>query len=212
MSDCCQPAYDSIFDQSTAKKQLARYRKKGVKRSSRLMLKALEDLPLEGRLLDIGGGVGALSFELLQKGMHHTTHVDISQAYSKTFQEEIDRLEMEEQAQRIQGDFLDVHPLVNAVDLVVLDKVICCYENFAELIEHSTAKSQRWYACTIPRDKWWVKAVNGFGMWMQRLRNHPFRSYVHPVSEIERLIGKAGFSKVRERKSREWMTLVWERT
>ena len=53
------------FDASVAARDLERYRRKGPDRASRLLLSALRDhVNTEASLLDIGGGVGVLDFEL----------------------------------------------------------------------------------------------------------------------------------------------------
>ncbi len=69
------------FDSGFAQRDLKRYRKKGPNRTTRMLL---EDLAAEdvnnGTLLDIGGGVGAVQFELLDAGVSRAVAVDASRS------------------------------------------------------------------------------------------------------------------------------------
>jgi hypothetical protein len=70
---CCgdfRNAADLQFTSDKAAKELRAYRKGHVGPTTRLLRDGVVDLGLsDGTLLDIGGGVGALTFELLERGM-----------------------------------------------------------------------------------------------------------------------------------------------
>jgi predicted RNA methylase len=63
---CCQcQGIQTLFGERVARNDLKRYRKKGPLKT-RMLLQALKAEGVEGAtLLDIGGGVGAVSNELL---------------------------------------------------------------------------------------------------------------------------------------------------
>lgn len=68
--DCCHPDYDSVFSARRARKDLARYRKKGPDKTTRLLIDALRAAGVEGKtLLDIGAGIGAIDHDLLDAGV-----------------------------------------------------------------------------------------------------------------------------------------------
>lgn len=210
--DCCQKMYDDFFGQKMAQKQLKQYLKKGVRKNSRPIISALKKLPVQGQtLLDIGGGIGQITFELSKQGIDKVTHVDLSSGYINTFWEEVEKRKMKDQVSTMLGDFVDLHEKVPSSDIVTLDKVICCYEDFEHLVNYSAAKAKKWYAFTIPRDVWWVKAVQKIGVLIQKIRNDPFRPYVHPVDQIEARLEQSGFKKIDQQYRREWMTCVFER-
>lgn len=212
MSTCCQPEYEREFNISIAEKELRDYLTKGLKKNSRPLRDILHGLPVrEKSLLDIGGGIGALTFELIDRGISKAVYVDISTAYLRTFRSELQHREQEEQVTALQGDFLEVHSKVPVVDLVTLDKVICCYENYTDLVRLSSAKARRWYAFTLPRNVWWVRWGHGAGQWLRHLIGRSFTSYVHSVEDIERILTEAGFQKKRQSYRREWTTLLFER-
>ncbi len=210
--DCCQKMYDDFFGQKMAQKQMKYYLRKGVRKNSRPMINLLKKLPLKNHtLLDIGGGVGQITFELDKVGISNITHVDLSSSYLNTFLGEVKKRNMSGRVKTTLGDFVEVHEELGQSDLVTLDKVICCYEDYKKLIDYSSAKAKKWYAYTIPRDEWWVKAVQQIGVLIQKLRKDPFRPYVHSVEKIEERLTKAGFKKIDQRLNREWMTSVFQR-
>ena len=60
---------------------------------------------LTGTLLDIGSGVGSLTFGLLERGITHAVAVDASSAYNRVARQEAERLGREGAVQFIHGDF-----------------------------------------------------------------------------------------------------------
>ncbi len=210
MSDCCATRYDDKFDLERAQTELEEYLRTGIKKSSRPLMNLLQKLPLEGKtLLDIGGGIGSIDFELFKRGLTQTTYIDISRAYTDTFIAEAKRRNIMDNCRVIKGDFPILAPLINRADLVVLDKVICCYDDYVDLVSSSIGKADKWYAYTIPRDNWWVKVGQKFDGWARSFRGDRFRTYIHPVRKIERLIQKAGFKKIDQRFQREWLSVVF---
>ena len=72
MPCCCSSAGASAerqFSEKRAAKDLAQYRSKGPGATARLLLAGLAEAgPVEGRLLDIGSGIGSLTFEFAGPG------------------------------------------------------------------------------------------------------------------------------------------------
>lgn len=212
MNDCCHLSYQNEFDNSNAKKELENYRRNDLKKSSRALLEVVKKLPLQGKaLLDIGGGIGVIPLELFREGIHQTTHIEISEASRQAFLLEAKRQAIIDKVESKCGDFLDIHHHVNTADLVTLDKVICCYENYQDLVKESVAKARLWYVYSIPRDVWWVRLVHRAEQWVRKWQGKYFRSYIHPSAKIEKLVQAAGFQKVQQRHQREWLIVVFEK-
>lgn len=210
MNCCCQASYDNVFDVKRAKKELETYRQKGVKKNTAPLLRGLKGLPIEGSsLLDIGGGAGIITFELLKKGLKKSTQIDISHAYVCVINEEIERLSIPNFSAS-QGDFVENHQDIDTVDLVTLDKVICCYEDYRALVQKSTSLCHRWYAISIPKDNIWVKMTHRLANWFLRWR-WGFDSFIHPVEKINALVEEAGFTKISESRRLQWLYVVYER-
>ena len=208
----CYDSYHCLFDSKKAEEDLKNYKTDGPKKSSLPMLEMIKRQELDGlSLLDIGGGVGAVSFELMKNGIRETTYVDISKAYSEVMLREAEERNLKDKVTVYLGDFTELAEKINPVDIVTLDKVICCYPDYKELVSQSVSKAKKYYAYIIPRDIWWVK----IGLWIddkfRALRKSKFKTYAHPVSEINTLIEKEGFNQIERTHKREWLIALFEK-
>jgi magnesium-protoporphyrin O-methyltransferase len=138
--------------------------------------------------------------------------VDASSAYLKIATEEAKRLGHEAQVKFIHADFTDVADELPQVDVVTLDRVVCCYPNFRELLKAASSKSRRAIALTYPREEWYIKIVMSIMNFFQQLRNDPFRVFVHPVAEMESLLNGEGLRKVSVRRLFVWEMALYQRT
>lgn len=213
MENCCNLAYQDTFDHKRAKKELADYKKKGVKANSQPLLKLIQNLPLkDAEVLEIGGGIGALVFESFKRGIQRAFCIDISKAYADTFLTESKEKGLEDKIEHYLGDFLEHSDKTPQVDLVILDKVICCYEDYVELINTSSAKAKQWYAFTLPQNNLVVKIGHALSMAVKRLKGDPFTSYIHPISTIKELLKNAGFEEIASSNRRGWKSMLFEKT
>lgn len=212
MDNCCHTGYQTIFDDKRAKKQLRRFKKKGLTGTTRRLVEGIRPRIHPGQsLLDIGGGIGGISLTLLKEGISEVKHVDISEAYIHTFRNELTARNQDGQVEIFPGDFVEMEEQIPETDWVTLDKVICCYPDYRQLVRHSAQKARKGYAYAIPRDVWWVRLINRLGQAYLKWTGTSFRSFVHPAEEIERQVTQLGFTRIRQEYMREWMCVVYER-
>jgi magnesium-protoporphyrin O-methyltransferase len=143
---------NNTFGEDEAKANLKDYRKRGPAKQTKLILEAVRSLGLkDAALLDIGGGIGTIHHELLKDVASEATHVDASSAYLKIATEEAKRVGHEAQVKFIHADFTDVADELPQVDVVTLDRVVCCYPNMRALLKAASSKSRTAIAMTYPR-------------------------------------------------------------
>src|SRR5436190_21023723 len=148
--NCCQIT-DNTFGEEEAKANLKDYRRRGPAKQTRLILEAVRSLGLkDASLLDVGGGIGTIHHELLKDIVREATHVDASSAYLKVATSEAKRLGHSEQVKFIHADFTEVAADLPQVDVVTLDRVVCCYPDFRRLLKSAAAKSRTAIALTYP--------------------------------------------------------------
>ena len=200
MTCCCSSFGDAVERQFSAKKatkELTRYRAKGPEPTTRLLLAALTKAgPLHGRLLDVGSGIGALTFELLERGLTSSVGVDFSSAHVETASKEASRRSQSHSTRFVQGDFVDMASQLPAADIVALDRVVCCYPEFERLLDESLRHANRYFAFSYPRDLWYVRTWVGLENLGRRITRNAFRSFVHPVSAMEQVIQRSGFTRL----------------
>jgi magnesium-protoporphyrin O-methyltransferase len=203
--NCCEIT-DNAFGEAEARTQLRNYRKHGPAKQTKLILEAIRSLKLkDADLLDIGGGIGAIHHELLEDVARAATHVDASSAYLKEAKAETARRGHSDQVNFIHADFTDIASELPEVEIVTLDRVVCCYPDFHRLLKTAADHSRQALAFTYPRETWYMR----FGLtvinFFQNLRKDPFRVFLHPVAEMDSLLKKEGFERVSLRR-----ILVWE--
>ena len=126
--------------------------------------------------------------------------------------EEAERSGQSQLIRFVQGDFVECSTHLAEADTVTLDRVICCYAHYQPLLDRALSRAVRGFAFSYPRDRWWVRAGGHFENTLRQLRSNPFRTVVHPVAAMQRLIGDAGFTLVNHSQTTIWSADVYRRT
>jgi len=204
---------EEYFDQKVADQDLQRYLNRGPDKTTQMLIDALKSLGLAGlTLLDIGGGVGVISHELLRFGVRKITHVEASSAYYAAAKREAERRGVADRFQYFLGDFVDLSEDIPAADIVTLDRVICCYHDVEGMVHSSTKLSKGVYALVYPRDVFWMKAFTSLQNLFFRWRGSPFRVYVHPIREVDSHVRRHGFQLLSLQKTFVWEVAVYRRS
>ena len=196
---------DEHFNADMVATELAQYRRNGPGRTTRLLREGLMSADLrEGTVLDVGGGLGILSLELLDAGFSRAIVVDASSAYLAAASEEATRRGRSSVTEFTHGDFLLVAGKVAASSVVTLDRVVCCYPTYEPLLEQALHLAKTGFGVSYPRDRWFVR----LGMWLENAlrewRGNPFRTFVHPPSDMRRIIEGAGFRLASRGRTAAW--------
>jgi len=215
VSACCS-TYGNVagahFDKKIARRDLENYRKKGPGPTARLLRDLLGDTgAVKGTLLDVGSGVGGLSFELLERGVERAILVDASAAYLAAAAQEATRRDRLRAVGFRHGDFLEVASLIPPATIVTLDRVICCYPAFESLLKVALEHAEHFFAYSYPRDLWYVRAAIAGENGLRKLKRNPFRAFVHPVDRMTRTIEREGFRLAAHRQTWQWSADVWVR-
>ena len=211
---CCCTFEETVDEQFTSKKagrELERYRRKGAGSTTRLLIEGLSQAGIvDGTLLDVGAGVGALTFELLDRGIGRAVIVEASAGYAGAASDEAARRRHTTHIDLVRGDFLEVADTIPMASVVTLDRVICCYPLYEQLLSEALRHAERGFAFSYPRDRWYVRT----GMRLEnalRRRRTRFRTFVHPESRMRELIADAGFELVSQRQTITWSADVFVR-
>jgi hypothetical protein len=209
---CCSfgDSAEQHFNADKVAKELALYRRKGPGPTTHRLRDGLVSAGLrEGTLLDIGGGLGILSLELLDVGFSRAVVVDASSAYLAAAFEEAMHRGRSTSMEFLHGDFLLVTGTLAPASVVTLDRVVCCYPSYEPLLERAVRLANTGLGISYPRDRWFVR----LGIWlentMRRRKGNPFRAFVHPPSEMMRIIERAGFRLASRRRTPAWSSDVF---
>lgn len=211
---CCYShvcdAAERQFSEKRAAADLRQYRAKGPGQTARLLLAGLAKAdPLQGRLLDVGSGIGALTFELLKRGMTSAVGVDLSSAYVSAASAEVARLCRSDAARFVRADFLDVASELPSADVVTLDRVVCCYPQHERLLDEALRHADRYVALSYPRDRWYVRLWVRVENFVRQIRKNSFRTFVHSAHAMEQRIRRADFTLLSRGCTRTWCADVY---
>lgn len=205
---CSTGRFFSLF----ARRYRRRYAKKGFEPSQRQLLEGITRAGFSGaRVLEIGSGVGYLHQHLLRKGAASAVGIDMAARMLEEARAAAVAENLDERVRYVEGDFVSLAPEVEPADVVVLDKVICCYPDVRQLVPLSLARAAHVYAFTLPRNRLINRLgvrVMGFLFWLVR---SPFRNYVHDPEMIDGWIVAAGFRRTYEGQTLLWLTRVYRR-
>ena len=194
---CCQcQGIENMFDKKAARRALKRYLKKGPSKTTGMLLKAIHKTGVKGLdFLDIGGGVGAIQYDLIKAGASNGASIEASSSYIDLVKEEIHKNNLAEIIDFKHGDFTAIASDVDSADIVTMDKVICCYDDMSELVRLSSKLSRKIYAVIYPRDVWWTKLALPFINFYPIIKGSPFRVFIHPTKKVEEIIFRNGLKR-----------------
>jgi 2-polyprenyl-3-methyl-5-hydroxy-6-metoxy-1,4-benzoquinol methylase len=215
MSSCCSTACGAIEEQfgaRVAQRELARYAKRGAGPTTRLLRDGVEASggPYE-TLIDVGAGIGALTFELLKHGVRHAVSIDASTACATAGREEGVRRNLADQIQWIHGDYVALAERLAPADVVTLDRVVCCYPGFAPLLAAAARHARHCLAISYPRGVSFVRVAIAVENALRRLMGKTFRTFLHPSEEMERLIRSERFELSSRRTTWFWCVDIYRR-
>lgn len=207
----CQ-GIEQEFNETVARRELVRYRRKGATGTTRMLVEALKAEDVRGRtLLDVGGGIGVIQHELLAVGAERVVGVDASAAYLATSMEEARRRGHENRVTHIHGDFAQLAADVPPADIVTLDRVICCYHDMPALVAAAATRARTLLGAVYPRDTWWNRVGISIFNLVARLRRSPFRTFIHPPQEIDAIVRRHGLAPRHHAQTFIWRVAVYVR-
>jgi len=209
---CCTRycAAEAQFGSERAQSDLRLYRRRGPVGVTRVLLAELRRQPLQHKqLLDVGAGIGVISAELAGNGLAGTTVAEASPAYLEVARQVVEPRYKSGSAGFVLGDFALLAETLPDADLVILDRVVCCYPDANALLQAAAAKTRQLLAFTYPRDRWDVRAVVGLQNLWRRLKGSAFKVFVHPAKEMCASVERNGLVRVARRGTFVWVVDVY---
>jgi 2-polyprenyl-3-methyl-5-hydroxy-6-metoxy-1,4-benzoquinol methylase len=206
MAGCCNPIdYRRLFSRKYASRDARRYRKRGLGATSRALVELAGDVE-NATVLDVGGGIGAIELELLAAGAARATNVELSGGYEEAASALLSERGLSDRVDRRVADFVSEGDAVEAHDLVVLHRVVCCYPDVDALMGAAAEHARRRLVRTYPQEHLPMRlGLRVINLWL-RVSGCGFRTYVHPIA---RILGAAEAHGLRlERRERQ--SFLWE--
>ena len=162
-----------------------RYRRRGLDGTSRRIVDFLKKHGVEGRtVLEIGGGIGAIQIELLKAGAARATSIELTPTYEQVADQLLSEAGLAGRVERRVMDFAQSAEQVEGADLVVMNRVLCCYHDMPRLAGAAADHAQQTLVMTFPRRALWLRAGLGIGNGLLWLSRRQFHVFIHRPSEI----------------------------
>ena len=186
MSDCCSPkGYRWIFSERNAAADAKRYRRKGLDATSRRIVDFLKKQGIEGRsVLEVGGGVGAIQIELLKAGAARAVGIELTPTYEQAALELLRETGLEGRVERRVMDFAEAARTVAPADIVIMNRVVCCYPDMPKLVAAAAEHTQQTMVLSFPKRTWWTRAGLAIGNFALRVSRREFQVFLHPPAGI----------------------------
>lgn len=179
---------------------------------SRALLGLLDDAGVAGRsVLDAGCGQGGFTLALGERGVTSVTGIDLSpqSVAVATHAAEQARVPARFHVANAATDVIEPH------DVVVLNKVVCCYHDPQALLANVLTAARSVVALSLPRSRaaWGavarllLAAENGW----RRLRGDPFRAFVHDEAAVMETLDRGGWSLRTQQDHWIWRIAIFER-
>jgi SAM-dependent methyltransferase len=209
---CCDQDWDGLFDDAEATQDLDEWHRNGPAAATADLIGAIEAQGVEGgTVLDIGAGVGILHVELLEGGMSSAIDVDLSSAFLAAARAEAARRGLVDRIEYRYGDAVEVVPGLPMIDLVTMDRVICCYPDLAPLLGAAAGRATRLIGLVHPNDAWFVRGSTAIFNFVSRLFRRHHQIYVHRHRQIDGILAASGFAAIHRGGTWFWRTGLYRR-
>jgi magnesium-protoporphyrin O-methyltransferase len=207
VSDCCTPkGYRWVFSERNARYDARRYRRRGLDPTSRRIVDFLKERGVTGRtVLEVGGGIGAIQIELLKAGASRAVSVELTPTYEEVAVELLREAGLEDRVQRRVMDFAQAADTVEGADVVVLNRVICCYPDMPKLAGAAADHAKDVLVLSFPREASWTRIGFGGGNFLLWAARREFHVFLHPRRKIVSICQQRGLLPTLHRTG-----LVWE--
>ena len=213
MGGCCRPSdFDQIFDEKRARNKARDYARKGVTGDSRRIVELVRrSIPPGYSLLEVGGGIGEIQLELLRDGAARAVNVELATQWENSALELLRERGLGDRVERRLGDFVREGDNIPAVDVVVMNRVVCCYPDAEALVGAAADHARRLLVMTFPVDRWWIRCGFTAGNLLLSLRGSTFRALAHPTHTVRSTAERHGLRLTQHDRGIIWQLLAFGR-
>ncbi len=214
MGGCCRPGdYDRLFDEKNARARAREYARKGLSDDAQRIVDFVRARLSPGySVLEVGGGIGAIQLELLRDGAATAVNIELATQYETVAAELIHERRLGERVERRLGDFVRESGAIAGADVVVMQRVVCCYPDADALVGAAADHARRMLLLTFPVERWWIRVGLAAENALFRLRGSTFRSFVHPAAAVVRVAQRHGMRVAEHHRGLIWQVIALERT
>jgi len=214
VTDCCSPkGYKWVFSERSARAEARRYRRRGLDGTSRRIVDFLKSQGVEGRtVLEVGGGIGTVQIELLKAGAARAVSIELTPTYEDVAARLLSDAGLTDRVERKVTDFAQAASQVEGADVVIMNRVICCYPDMPRLAGAAADHARQLLVLSYPTGAWWMRAGLGISNLLLWLLRREFHIFVHPPEEIIAATKRRGLEPILDQRGPVWTVAALRRS
>jgi len=210
--DCHGRGYGQFFNRRFARRVARKYRKRGLDGPSQRIADFVTSRGVGGAtVLEIGGGVGEIQVELLKAGAARTLNLELSPEYEGEARALAEEAGVEERMERRLHDIAADPDAVEAADIVILHRVVCCYPDYERLLGAAADHARGLLVFSYPPRNVLSRAFMTVANLVQVLLRNDFRSFTHPPEAMLAVLDRRGLRRAYEHHGLVWQIAGLER-
>jgi magnesium-protoporphyrin O-methyltransferase len=144
--------------------------------------------------------------------MAKAVNVELTPTYESAASELLGEAGLADRVQRRVMDFADSGSEVESADVVIMNRVICCYPDMPKLAGAAAQHATGMLVMSFPNDRWWTRLgliVANIGFLVVRMQ---FRVFLHSPNLILAAVERHGFRKAHSERGLLWQVVALERS
>ncbi len=213
MTGCCaRHGQEQFFSERMARRDADRFRRRGADPMARSLARRASARGVEdATVLEIGGGIGQVMFELLDRGAASGEVIELLPTYERYVHELARERGVADRVSFRTVDLVADAEAAGQADVVVLNKVVCCTPDGVELTGIAASLAGRALVLSHPREVWWARTAFGVVNLYLRARRRRFRIFIHPARALEAAADAHGLVRASEREGPLFRIVAFER-
>lgn len=109
-------------------------------------------------------------------------------------------------------DFAEATREVEAADIVIMNRVLCCYPDMPKLAGAAADHTGEVLLVSFPKERWWTRVVIRLGDLALRVGRRQFQIFLHSPEKIIATVERHGLKNSLQRDQFFWQVASMRRT
>ena len=162
-------------------------------------------------MLEVGGGIGAIQIELLKAGAARAVSVELTPTYEAEANALLREAGLADRVERKIMDFASAGAGVESADIVIMNRVICCYPDMPQLAGAASDHAREVLVLSFPKRSWWMLPAALVFNAVLRVTRREFQIFLHPPRRIVATVEGHGLHQVFAKTGAFWTVAALRR-
>lgn len=201
-----------MFGRRFAAHSAKRYRVRGLDRVEQQIVDHVSTHDLTGvSVLEIGGGVGSIQLELLRRGAARATNLELVDSYDEAAVALAADAGLADRITRRQVDIAASPQDVEKADVVILNRVVCCYPDYERLLGAAADHARRLLVFSHPPRHLVSRSLIRTQNLIFSALGKEFRTFAHPPERMVAVAQERGLDPTYRGGGPVWQVVGLER-